>query len=186
MKNRKNMFVLAIVALILVLGVGYAVVSQTTLTITGSGTAKTETLKVVYDGVNSGTTNGATGKVTSITNPDGTTAATFEITDMALNETVSMSFEIENRESDVNATINFPTITQNTKSDYFSVAFEYKDSAISGSGTQAAWASGTKTLAHGAKATIVVKVTMTNTPITSTDSSTNITISFTADPVAAA
>ena len=33
LKNKKNMFALAIVALILVLGVGYAVVSSTTLTI---------------------------------------------------------------------------------------------------------------------------------------------------------
>ena len=184
MKNKKNILVLAIVTLILVLGVGYAVVSQVALTITGTGSSKTEDLKVVYDGVNSGTTNGATGKVTAISNPNGTTAATFTVTDMVLNSPVAMEFEIENGESDVNATIALPTITENTKSNFFSISFQYKDSAMSGSGTYADWTSGSKTLAHGAKATVKVIVTLTNTPIASADSTTDITVTIDATPAA--
>ena len=185
MRNRKKMLVLAIVALVLVLGVGYAVVSQVTLTITGTAATKTQDLKVVYDGVNSGTTNGDTNKVTAISSPDDSIAATFTLTDMVLNTPAELEFEIENKEDDVNATLSLPTITQNSKSGFFSISFAYKDSARSGSGTYSAWTSGTKTLAHGAKATVKVIVTLTNTPIQETDSSTNITVSINAAPAAA-
>ena len=184
MRGRKKMLVLAIVALVLVLGVGYAVVSQVTLTITGTAGAKTQNLKVVYDGVNSGITNGDTNKVTAITSADDTITATFTLTDMVLNTPAELEFEIENKESDVNATLSLPTITQNTKSSFFSVTFAYKDSAMSGAGTYSAWSSGTKTLAHGAKATVKVIVTLTNTPIESTDSETSIGVSINAAPVA--
>ena len=178
------MLVLAIVALVLVLGVGYAVVSQVTLTITGTAAAKTQDLKVVYDGVNSGTTNGDTNKVTAISSPDDSIAATFTLADMVLNTPAELEFEIENKEDDVNATLSLPTITQNTKSAFFSVSFAYKDSVM-GSGTYSDWTSGTKTLAHGAKATVKVIVTLTTTPIQETDSSTNITVSINAAPAAA-
>ena len=175
MKNKKNVYLLGILALILMLGVGYAVVSQVSLSIEGNATAKTETLKVVYDGVNSGTN----ANVTSISSPDGATAATFDISDLVLNTPVAVEFEIENRESDVNATIAYPTIT-NTKSAYFGVTLEYKEQ----NGSYSAWTSGTKTLAHGAKATIKVIVTLTSTPIVADDSTTHITVSYTATPTA--
>ena len=183
MKNKRNVLLLAIVALILVLGVGYAVVSQVTLNITGTGASKTEDLKVTFDGVNSGTTNGATNKVTAISSLDNSIEATFTLTDMVLNTPAELEFEIENKESDVNATLALPTIT-NSKSSFFSVTVAYKDSAMSGSGSYSAWTSGTKTLAHGAKATVKVIVTLTNTPIESNDSTTNIGVTINATPAA--
>ena len=182
MKNKKNMFALAIVALILVLGVGYAVVSNVTLTINGTAGAKTQDLKVVFDGVNSGTTTGDTGKVTAISNPNGTVAATFTVADLVYNEEVSMDFEIENREEDVNASLAVPTVT-NSKSDFFTVTVEYKGAAIDGAGAPAAW-SAAQTLNAGAKATVRVKVKLTKTPIEPTDSETTIGVSFVASPVA--
>ena len=183
MKNKKNMFALAIVALILVLGVGYAVVSSVTLTINGTAGAKTQDLKVVFDGVNSGTTAGDTGKVTAISNPDDTKAATFTVTDLVLNETVEMEFEIQNKETDVNASLAVPTVT-NSKSEFFTVAVEYKGAAKADSGSYAAWSSA-QTLNAGAKATVKVKVTLSKTPVESTDSETTIGVSFDASAVAA-
>ncbi len=185
MKNKRNILLLVIGVLILVLGVGYAVVSQVTLNITGTGASKTEDLKVVFDGVNSGTTNGESNKVTAITSQDDSTEATFTVTDMVLNTPVELEFEIQNKESDVNATLALPTIT-NSKSGFFSVSVSYKDGAKSGSGTYSSWTSGTKTLNHGEKATIKVIVTLTNTPIQETDSTTNIGVSINATPAAGA
>ena len=180
MKNKKNMFALAIVALILVLGVGYAVVSNVTLTINGSAGAKRQDLKVVFDGENSGTTTGDTGKVTAISNPDNTVAATFTVADLVLNETVEMEFEIQNKETDVNASLAVPTVT-NTKSDFFDVAVEYKGAAKADTGSYAAW-SGAQTLNAEAKATVKVKVKLKKTPVKSDDSETTITVSFVASP----
>ena len=183
MKNKRNILLLVIGTLILVLGVGYAVVSQVTLNITGTGEAKTENLKVVFDGVNSGTTNTDTNKVTAISSADNSTDATFTVTDMVLSTPAVLEFEIQNKETDVNATLALPTIT-NTKSGFFSVAIEYKEGAMSGSGSYSSWTSGTKTLNHGDKATIKVIVSLTNTPIQSGDSSTSIGVSIGATPAA--
>ncbi len=184
MKNRKNFLILAIVTLVLVLGVGYAVVSSVTLTITGTGASKTEDLKVVYDGVNSGTTNGDVNKVTAISSPDDSIAATFTLTDMVLSTPAELEFEIQNKETDVNATLSLPSVTQNTKSNFFGVTFAYKAGARSASGNFSDWTSGTKTLAAGEKATIKVIVSLTNTPIQESDSSTSISVSINAAPAA--
>ena len=109
MKKRKNMYILAIVALILVLGVGYAVVSTVTLTISGSGAAATEDLKVVYDGVNTS----SSAKVTTLTAEDNSTSATFVVENMVYGEEEYAEFEIKNKETDVNATVAVPTVTNN-------------------------------------------------------------------------
>ena len=180
MKNKKNVYVLAIVAMILMLGVGYAVVSQVTLNIVGNATAKTEELKVHYDGVNSGTND----NVISISSPDGSKDATFDITDMVYNTPIELEFEIESEESDLNATIGYPTIT-NTKDGFFTVALQYKAGAKSSEASYSSWTEGSKTLAPGAKATIKVIVTLSNTPIEAADSTTHIELSFTATPASA-
>ena len=175
MKNRKSIFALAIVALVLVLGVGYAVVSSQTLTINNaSASAGDTTLKVVYDGVNSGVTE----KVTAITSADNSTNATFTIQNMVLNETVSTEFEIKNKETDVNASIAVPTIT-NSKSTYFEVKVYYQPS----SGSYAEW-TGAQTLNAQATAKVRVDVKLIATPITSADSTTTIGVSYVASPAA--
>ena len=171
MKNRKNLFVLAIVALILVLGVGYAVVSSTTLTINGTGTAKQNELNVVYDGVN---TNSS--RVTAISAPDGSKDATFTITDMVKDAVEYAEFEIKNKETDVDATINFPTTNTNSNSSFFQYKLFYNDTE---------WTSGTKTLAAQGTAKIKVQVTLTGNPVSSADSTTTITVSYTAEPAQA-
>jgi hypothetical protein len=178
MKNRKNTFALAIVALILILGVGYAVVSSQTLTINGNATAKTETLKVVYDG-----NNGSSGaNVTTLSAANGSTAATFAIENMVLNTAEYAEFEIVNNETDVNATIKVPTSAQftNSNSTYFDAKLYYKGQ---GESDYTEWTTD-KTLAHGDTAKIKVVVTLKATPVTSAQSSTTISVTYTAEPVA--
>ena len=169
MKNRRNMFALAIVALILVLGVGYAVVSSVTLTISGSGTAASEDLKVVYDGVN--TSSGA--KVTALTAIDDSTTASFTVSDMVLNDPQYAEFEIKNKETDVNASVLVPSVVY-TNTEYFSVVVYYGNSE---------WTSAQTLNAQGT-AKVKVVVTLIKTPVVEANSSTTISISYDAEPVA--
>ena len=175
MKNRKSILALAIVALVLVLGVGYAVVSSQTLTINNAtATAQDTTLKVVYDGVNSG----VTGKVTAISSEDDSTSATFTIEGLVLNETVSAEFEIKNKETDVNASVAVPTIT-NTKSNFFQVKVYYQEAG----GSYTEWTAA-HTLNAGATAKVKVEVTLIKTPVQTDDSTTTINVSYEASPIA--
>ena len=169
MKNKKKMYILAIVALILVLGVGYAVVSNVTLTINGSGTAATNDLKVVFDGVK--TNSGA--NVTEQIAADDSTTASFTVENMVLNTAEYAEFEIKNKETDVNASIAIPTVT-NSNSTYFDVKVYYGNTE---------WTAA-QTLNAQATAKVKVVVTLKKTPIQSTDSSTTITVSFVASPAA--
>lgn len=168
MKKRKNMYILAIVALILVLGVGYAVVSSVTLTINGTAAAATNDLKVVYDGVN--TNSGV--KVTAQTADNNSKEATFTVEGMVLGTEEYATFEIKNKETDVNASIAIPTVTV-SNSDYFDAKVYYDDSL---------WSSA-KTLNAQGTAVVKVVVSLKNTPVTEAQSSTNITVSFVASPV---
>ena len=169
MKNRKNVFVLAIVALILVLGVGYATITATSLTINGTAAAKDQALKVVYDGVNTKSTN-----VTQQTAADGSTAATFTVTDMVMNTEEYAEFEIKNKDQ-VSATIKKPTAQQltNSNSEYFNVTLYYNDTV---------W-DGDQTLAPNATAKIKVVVSLAKEPDTLEHSSTTISVTYDAIPV---
>ncbi len=177
MKNRKNMFILAIVALVLVLGVGYALVSSTTLTINNAtASAADSTLKVVYDGNNSATTT----KLTTVTAADDSTSATFTITGMVLNEEIPVEFEIKNKETDVNANVNYPTTFTNSNATNFDAKLYYKSCALADSCTYSEWTSGAKTLNAQAVATLKVVVKLKQTPVTNEQSSTTINVSYTA------
>ena len=167
MKKRKNMYILAIIALILVLGVGYAVVSSVTLTIDGTAAAATNDLKVVFDGNN--TNSGA--RVTAQTAADNSKAATFTVEDMVLGTEEYAAFEIKNKETDVNASVAVPTVT-NSNEEYFDVKVYYGNSV---------W-SAAQTLNAQGTATVKVVVSLKKTPVTQAQSSTTIAVSFVASP----
>ena len=164
MKNRKKMITTALIVLVLLLGVGYATVSSVNLNINGTAKAETKELQVFYDGVNSGTSD----KVTAISSPDKERTATFTVENMTLNETVTMTFEVKNYETDVNATLAAPSVTQNTKSEYFQVTTSCDKT----------------TLNAGDTATITVNVKLIKTPVTAEAGSTTVTVGMAASPVA--
>lgn len=169
MKNKKKVYVLAIAALILVLGVGYAVVSSVTLGITGTGSTVSTDLKVVYDGVN--TNSGA--RVTAQTGADDSKAATFTVENMVLNVTEYAEFEIKNKETDVNATVKVPTVNFDND-EFFDVKVYYNDTL---------WTAN-QTLNAQATAKVKVTVTLIKTPVEAADSTTTVSVEFDADPVA--
>ena len=164
MKNRKKMITTALIVLVLLLGVGYATVSSVNLNINGTAIAGTKELQVFYDGNNSGTS----AKVTAISSQDQARTATFTVENMTLGETVTMTFEVKNYETDVNATLAAPSVTQNTNTEYFEVT-------TSG---------GETTLNAGDTATITVNVKLKKTPVTEEAGSTTVTVEMAASPVA--
>ena len=164
MKNRKKMITTALIVLVLLLGVGYATVSSVNLNINGTANAETKELQVFYDGVNSGTSD----KVTAISSPDKERTATFTVENMTLNETVTMTFEVKNYETDVNATLAAPSVTQNANRDYFQVTTSCDKT----------------TLNAGETATITVNVKLIKTPVTAEAGSTTVTVGMAASPVA--
>ena len=164
MKNRKKMITTALIVLVLLLGVGYATVSSVNLNINGTANAETKELQVFYDGVNSGTS----AKVTTISSPDKARTATFTVDNMTLDETVTMTFEVKNYETDVNATLAAPNVTQNTNGDYFQVTTSCDKT----------------TLNAGETATITVNVKLIKTPVTAEAGSTTVTVGMAASPVA--
>ena len=164
MKNRKKMITTALIVLVLLLGVGYATVSSVSLNINGTSKAETKELQVFYDGTNSGTS----AKVTAISSPANTRAATFTVENMTLNETVTMTFEVKNYETDVNATLAAPSVTQNTNEEYFQVTTSCDKT----------------TLNAGETATITVNVKLIKTPVTDEAGSTTVTVAMAASPVA--
>ena len=164
MKNRKKMITTALIVLVLLLGVGYATVSSVNLNINGTAKAESKELQVFYDGVNSGTS----AKVTAISSPVNTRAATFTVENMTLNETVTMTFEVKNYETDVNATLAAPSVTENTNEEYFQVTTSCDKT----------------TLNAGDTATITVNVKLIKTPVTEEAGSTTVTVEMAASPVA--
>lgn len=164
MKNRKKMITTALIVLVLLLGVGYATVSSVSLNINGTAKAESKELQVFYDGVNSGTSD----KVTAISSPAKERTATFTVENMTLNETVTMTFEVKNYETDVNATLAAPNVTENTKSEYFQVTTSCDKT----------------TLNAGDTATITVNVKLIKTPVSEEAGSTTVTVEMAASPVA--
>lgn len=163
MKNRKKMITTALIVLTLVLGVGYATVSSVNLNINGTAKAGSKELQVFYDGTNSGTS----AKVTAISSQNQSRTATFTVENMTLGETVTMTFEVKNYETDVNANLAAPSVT-NTNENYFQVTASCDKTTLNALDT----------------ATITVNVKLIKTPVSEEAGSTTVTVEMAASPVA--
>lgn len=165
MNRKKTLYGLGLLALILVLGVGYAAVSEVTLNIDGSATVASEALKVSFNGV---TDTEDDGKVVA-SSTDNSLNASIQVTNLTLNEAVSATYTIKNQETDVDANVIKKQIS-NDKPEFFEVTTSVDDSA--------------ETITAGGTGTVTVKVKLIKTPIETSDSTANIQIDLTASPVA--
>ena len=159
MRNRNSYKLFILLALVLFLGVGYAVVNSVTLTVTGTAGAGDSDLKVYFNGRKSISN---TSKL-SVDVLEGSTNATFTVSDLELNETVSFLVDVVNNEIDVPAKI---TITTSGSNAYYKV-WSNADSL---------------TIQPGETKQVGVLVNMKKTPITSEDSVANFTITLDAVP----
>ena len=164
MNRKKTLYGLGLLALILVLGVGYAAVSEVTLNIDGSATVASEALKVSFNGV---TDTEDDGKVVA-SSTDNSLNASIQVTNLTLNEAVSATYTIKNQETDVDANVIKKQIS-NDKPEFFEVTTSVDDSA--------------ETITAGGTGTVTVTVRLIKTPIETSDSTANIQIDLTASPV---
>ena len=161
MRNRKSLLSISIFTLVLVLSVGYAVVNSVELDISGAAAAVAQDLKVSFKSATP-TTGDVKGTVT-----EGSLSASITANNLTLNNPVTVTYVVENSESDVNALIKEKTIT-NSNEEYFSVTTNVKDGVTC-----------------NAKSTtnVVVTVTLIKTPVESEDNSASIDIVLSASPI---
>ena len=163
MKSKKSLLSFGILALVLVLGVGYALVSSVGLTISGSASVADAALKVAFNGV----TDTSSDKITA-TSQDGTLEATIDVNGIQLGETVTATYTIKNEETDVNASVIKESI-ENNKPDFFEVTTDVDETA--------------KTISASSTETVTVSVKLIQTPVTSADSTATIKVNLAANPV---
>ena len=166
MKKKKSLLSLGILALVLVLGVGYAVVTAVDLTFGGKATVADAVIKVDIENANAVPTGTATTTHTWTENSHAT-ADTFTITGMALNETVTITYTLMNHETDVAANIAEKVELTNTNSEYFDATYTIDDDTIAAQGT----------------GTVTVKVKLKKTPVDKAYNST--TVNFSVEATAA-
>ena len=169
MKNKKSLLSLGLLALVLVLGVGYAVVSSVDLTIGGSATVKDADLKVIITNVEDKSTviqDGAS--VTHTWKTSGETEDTFEITNMILNEEVTIEYTVTNEETDVTANLAEKIALDNDNTTHFSATY-----SIAEDGAE---------LSPGESTVVTVKVKLNVTPTTEEESTANIGFTLAASP----
>lgn len=159
MKSKKSYKLLIIFGLILFLGIGYAVVNSVTLTITGTAGAGSETIDVSFNGTK--TVSNSTKGSANVT--AGSTTATFTASNMTLNESITFTYTVQNKETDVAADVTISTTGSNS---YFTVTASPTSTTIQPSSTSVV--------------TVVVK--MIKTPIDSSNGSASFTVSINAVP----
>ena len=164
MKNKKSLLSLVIFALVLILGVGYAVVSSVDLTIGGTAGVKNASLKVDFESVADTKTSGATIRHTLTTCAD---KDTFTITDMELNETVTMEYTVANHETDVKAKLTGVELT-NSNEQYFEVSYKINGETID---------------ANNGTTTVTVTVKLVKTPVNDEQGETTVSLTLNAAPV---
>lgn len=175
MKKKSSLLSLGLIALVLVLGVGYAVVQEVDLTISGTASVKGSTLAVYFNGETS-KEDATNGKVTA-TATNKTLAANITVTDLTLNETVTATYTVVSEETDVAAKISKESITvldtatkKKDLSSYFEVSTDVDTTP--------------KTLAAGGETTVTVTVKLIKTPVEEADSKGDITVNLLVEPAA--
>lgn len=167
MKNKKSLLSLGILVLVLVLGVGYAVVSAVDLTFGGTATVKSADLAVDIcsaSDVSTVTTNGAKVVHTLTAHSD---KASFEISEMVLNEEVTITYVVKNHETDVAAKLTEDTALTNSNTEYFQASYSISNPNIAADG----------------ETTVVVKVKLIKTPVVEADGTAKIDFVLNAAPV---
>lgn len=161
MKNNKSLLSLGIIALVLFLGVGYAVVNTTNLTIGGTASVKDSQMNVKFTAAVAGSN-----KVTATKSDD--LNATIAVSNLErVGEEVTATYTIKNDDTSLSAIITERSIVVD-QSDYFTVTTDL------GTG---------KTVKENGTLDVVVTVKLAKMPVSSDNSRANISINLTATPV---
>ena len=165
MKNKKSLLSLGLLALVLVLGVGYAVVSTQNLTINGTAGVASSVLNVSF--TKDTTTSGA--GTTTATAAEGSLNADITVTGLTkIGDTATATYTIKNSEKDLSASITKQTIT-NDKEAFFEVTTSVDTTAT--------------VIGKESTGTVTVTVKLIKMPIESADSTAQISVKLLATPV---
>lgn len=161
--NSKKVVIIALIVALLIIGIGYAVISSTALKIDGSATASPndKNFQVKFSGV------------PTVSNTDNVSAtitddldATIEVKGLtAKGDIATATYTIENASPDLTADI-VANVSKNTNEEYFSVTTDMTS---------------TVSVTAGNTTTITVTVELIKTPVTA-DESTTIQVDLTASP----
>ena len=171
MKNKKSLLSLSLLALVLVLGVGYAVVSSVSVKLGGTANVANSDLNVEI--TNAVATTNVDEKVVDFTHElsDNNLTSDFTLNDMVLDEIVTITYTVTNNETDVNATLALAesVVLTNSNPEHFEVDYEISDAT-----TDLENADNTMT--------VVLTVKLIKTPVDSASNSTRVGVTFTASP----
>lgn len=174
--KKKNYKMFLILGLVLFLSVGYAVVNSVTLTVSGSASSITTTLKTEFTG-NTYISNTSKASVTFIDSKN----IRVNVRDLELNEQVEIELEIINNEQDI--TVHYLVsdfITSNINGEYFKII---PDFGIGLTGTSKSYQSISPYIAEpGEKVTGKATIKLIKTPITEEDSEIEFTLTTLAEP----
>lgn len=165
MKTKNSVKLVIILALVLCLSVGYAVVNSVTLTVTGTAGATSENIDVYF----TGTPKVSNSSKVTATATAGTLTGNITVNNLTLNETVTATYYITNNEKDVGALISQESIT-NSNPDYFEVTATVNNSVT------------ILCPENIDKKAVVITIKLKKTPITTTVNSTNISVKFKSEP----
>lgn len=162
MKKRNTYAGLIILVALVVLGIGYAAMSNITLNINGSASAvvEDENFKVKFTGTPSTTGETITATITDDHN------ATINVSLKAKGDKATATYTILNDSADLSASIAAPAIT-NSNEEYFAVTTDMADAVV---------------VAAGGEKTVTVTVELIKTPIDA-DQTASINIDLVASPV---
>lgn len=182
MKKKKSLLSLGLLALVLVLGVGYAVVTSQTLTISGSAsTVDGGKIDVYFSEVSENVVTSGSDTVTAEGSITSDLVATINVTGLAaVGDSAEITYTVSNREKDLAADVlkkNITVLAEDGKTDlssYFEVTTSVDSDAV-----RVANNNGTT----DGTAEITVTVELVKLPIDESDSTANISIEFEASPV---
>lgn len=177
-RKRKGLIVLAIVAMVAILGVGYAAITGVGFTIKGNASAEGDESafnvhfsNVEFDGTALKTD---TTKVKHSETQNNAQSGTFSVSGLATKgDVAAFVYTVKNDSSDLTAVIPKDSIKVSSltgdAATYFTVAVESENPA------------GDVTIAPGGTTTITVTVTLNKTPIEKVDTG-DLTVTFAANP----
>lgn len=180
MKNRKSLLGLGLLALVLVLGVGYAAVNGVELTISGSAsTGENRDIAVTFNGT---TDTAGDGETIASASPNSLTAS-ISVTGLTkVNDTASATYTIQNKEVDLAAIITeaeTDAITvEDAEGNDLSSFFEVTTSLSEGSLTIDK-ATDENTPSTG---DVTIYVKLKKVPTTADEDNATITVKFAAEP----
>ena len=177
-RKRKGLIVLAIVAMVAILGIGYAAITNVGFTINGSASAEGDQSAfnvhfsaVGFDGEEIKT---AADKITHNETQDDAHSGTFSISGLTTQgDNAQFVYTVKNDSTDLSAVIPKDSIKVSSltgkAATYFTVAVESQNPA------------GDVNIAPGGTTTITVTVTLNKTPIEKVDTG-DLTVTFVANP----